>query len=457
MAEAINAQRRLPAFKWTFVQPLLRVVAESAWITVLYAALTVVLSKHVPLLGPIEFTGFVAFGVVVGWLGRPRAALGPALVIIAMIGGGALGWMASADARALLPDLARAADRHVFGWLAGLAVLRGVVVNIGPRAADELEGMVKVVPAALAVIWAYVTLAAQPALWLPFAVNAMWGTVAFLAAAVVSIGMARLDFLHTGIVDARQRRGWRWLIVAVGLCVVPIALPVAVLSGIPLSALLTPIAGPIQWLLGLVAIPLSWIIWLLSEILRPIAGPLGQFLDEMSARTRDLGQPNSPESSVAASLIAAAIVIVTIAFILLVIFLVARWLLTRNSGVDDELDAATSDTERTIEVPPREPKSRETRSRVRRWGAPSDVVSAYMSALVELQGHLDLARLPNETPAQHASRLRHLNVVVGGDVARLAAGYQLARYGERRITPPENLRAVGRFKRLRSALRASTP
>jgi len=454
MVDATLPGRRLPAFQWTFVQPVLRIVAESAWITVVYAALTVIFSRHVPLLGPVEFMAFVTFGVVVRWLGRPRPLIGPALVIVAVVLGGALGWLAGPEARALMPDMARASGHHLFGWLAGLAVLRGVVINTSTRAADELEGMVKVVPATLAVIWAYVTLAVQPVLWLPFAVNALWGTVGFLAAAVVSIGMARLDFLHTAGTDPRQRRGWRWLIVAVGLAVVPIAVPVAVLSGIPLSAMLTPIAGPIQWLLGLVAIPLSWIIWILAEILRPIGGPLGQFLDEFSARSRDMGDPNSADSSVVASFMAALIVTATIFVILLVIFLVARWLLTRTSGVDDELDAAGTDIERTIEIPLREP--REVRSRVRRWGAPNDVVSAYMNALSELQGHVELARMPNETPALHAMRIRGLNVAVGTDVARLAAGYQLARYGERRITKLENVRAVGRFKRLRRILSGST-
>lgn len=458
MAEETVARRRLPAFQWASVQPVLRVVAEAAWITVVYAAVMVVFRRSAPLLGPVEFTGFVAFGVVIGWLARPHHVLGSALLIIGVGVGGALGWLASADARGL-PDLLRAADHHQFGWLAGLAVLRGVLINTGTRAAEELEGMVKVVPATLAVIWAYVTLAAQPALWLSFAVNAMWGTVAFLAAAVVSIGMARLDFLHSGMADARQRRGWRWLIVAIGLAIVPVAVPVAMLSGIPLSAMLTPIVGPIQWLLGLLAIPLSWIIWILSEILRPLAGPLGGFLDQLAQRGFGLGEPATgvPEPSYfVATVVAAVILIITILLILVAIFLVARWILTRKSTVDDEMDAAPGDTERSIEIPAREPRARESRSRSGRWGAPSDVVSAYMSTLVELQGHLDMARLPSETPAQHASRLRQLNAAVGGDVARLAAGYQLVRYGERRITSLENGRAVGRFKRLRRILRGST-
>ena len=450
------APSRLPASRWAFVQPALRIVAEAAWITVLYAAVMVVFSRREPLLGPLEFTGLVALGVLIGWIARPHQVLGSALVIIGVVLGAALGWLASADARAELPNLLRAADHHQFGWIAGVAVVRGVLINTGARAAEELEGMVKVVPAALAVVWAYATLAAQPALWISFAVNALWGTVAFLAAAVVSIGMARLDFLHTGMADQRQRRGWRWLILAVGLAIVPVAVPIAMLSGIPLEAMLTPMVGPIQWLLGLLAIPLSWIIWILSEILRPIAGPFGTFFVDLVNRNSRLGETDSgiaEPSYFVATVIAAVILIITILFILVAIFLVARWLLTRKSRLEDELDAA-SDTVRTIEIPV--PKPKEARSRVRRWGAPHDVVSAYMNALAELHAHEELARLSNETPAQHSLRLRELDVAVGADLARLAAGYQLARYAERRITPVENVRAVGRFKRLRRTLRSSS-
>ena len=158
------------------------------------------------------------------------------------------------------------------------------------------------------------------------------------------------------------------------------------------------------------------------------------------------------------TLLGLALWIFTIFMVLLAIFYVARWLLNRKKGFQPDLDPATADTERSIVVPAALPKP-ESHRRFRRRGAPHDVVAAYMSALGELEGHSDMARLPNETPAQHARRLRRVSGVdpeLAADFARLAAGYQLARYGERRITTLENVRAVGRFQRLRRLLRATS-
>ena len=158
-----------------------------------------------------------------------------------------------------------------------------------------------------------------------------------------------------------------------------------------------------------------------------------------------------------ATLIGLAMWIATILLVLLAIYYVARWLLNRKRGLDEDDDQAANDIEREIVVPTAPAKPAAQR-RFRRRGSPHDVVAAYMSALGELESHEGLARLPNETPAQHARRVRRASGVdpeVAADFARLAAGYQLARYGERRITTLENVRAVGRFQRLRRLLRAS--
>lgn len=437
------------------LQPALRVIAEAGWITVLYAALAVIVSKQQPILGPIEFVLFVLVGVFVARVGRRYATVGPTLLIFTVLAGGAVGWLASDHALGLLPNLPKAMGFHFAGWVAAVAVIRGAVIDTGERAADEVERMLRIVPFALALIWAYLAIAATPALWLSFAVSAMWGTIAFLAAAVTSIGMARLNVLHSGLVDPRQRRGWRWLVTAVGFGIVPVAVPIAVLSGIPLSQMLTPIGGPLQLLLDLISIPLSWVVWLLALILSPVAGPLGQFLDELQKRMA--GRPRfapQGEQSLLGTLIGLSLWIFTVFVVLLAIFMVSRWLLGRKQPKESELDPIVPDMVRDIVVPDPEPKT--TVVRHRRIGAPHDVVGAYLSALSELEGHMDLARQPSETPAQHAARFWRANADAGTDLARLAAGYQLARYGERRITALENVRAVSRFQRLRRMLRAAT-
>lgn len=441
----------------SLVMPVLRILAEAGWITVIYSAASAVVSHQAPILGPIELSLFVAAGALAGWLGRPRSGMGPVLLIIAVLVGGVCGWLASPEARSVLGDLPRAFNVHLAGWLAGVAVLRGALISPGPSAAAEIERLTRSVPAGLAVVWAYTSIVAQPTLWLPFAVGAMWGTVVFLSAAVVALGMARLNVLHATVTDQRQRRGWRWLVAAVGFGVVPIALPVAVLTGVPLAAMLNPIVGPLRLIADLLTIPLILIVWILTELFRPIAGPLGQLLDELQARLAGRPKPEEQEPALVGTLIGLALWVLALVAVLLVIFLIAQWLLKRK-GVNEEPLDAVPDTERAIVIPPRDPKPAANRFRTRRRGAPTDAVSAYMSALAEFETHPALARLASETPAEHAARLGRaaLDADAAKDLARLAAGYQLARYADRRITPLENVRSVTRFRRIRRLLRAST-
>lgn len=441
----------------SLVMPALRILAEAGWITVVYSAASVIVSHQAPVLGPIELSLFVAVGALAGWLGRPRSEIGPVLLIIAVLVGGAAGWLASSEARSMLDDLPRAFNVHLAGWLAGVAVLRGALISPGPSAADEIERLTRSMPAALAVVWAYASIVAHPTLWLSFAVGAMWGTVLFLSAAVVALGMARLNVLHATVTDQRQRRGWRWLVAAVGFGVVPIALPIAVLTGVPLAQMLNPIIGPLRLIGDILTIPLSWIVWILTEIFKPIAGPLGQFLDELQRRMAGRAKPEDQEPALIGTLIGLALWVLALFAVLLVIFLMAQWLLKRK-GVNDEPLDAVPDTERSIVVPQRDPKPAASRFRLRRRGMPTDVVSAYLGALAELETHPELARLASETPAEHAARLRRAAVDpdAASDLARLAAGYQLARYADRHITPLENMRSVKRFRRIRRLLRAST-
>jgi len=444
-----------PVQRRGIAQPILRVVAEASWITVVYAAASVIVSHRPPLLGPLELLAFAVAGLVVGWWGRKHTDAGPVLLIGAVLVGGAVGWLTSPEARDLLPNLPAAFDKHLAGWLAGVAVLRGALVEGGERAAEDIEKLLRSVPLGLAAIWGYVEIAAQPALWLPFAVTALWGTVGFLSAAAVSIGLARLSVLHARVADGggmANAIAGTLILTALASC---LAVPIGILSGVPIAAMLSPVAGPLDLVLGLLIIPLQAIIWVLSEIFRPIAGPLGTFLDELQRRMAERGQPQTEQqANDLATIIGLALWAFTIFVVVMAIYYVAQWLLRRRSGFVDDLTDEDSDTEHMIVVPASE-KKQASHGRGRR-PAPHDAVAAYLSALAELEGHPDLARLPSETPAQHAIRLRTSGAPGAADLARLAAAYQLARYGERRITAPENVRSVGRFHRVRRLLRASS-
>ncbi len=428
---------------------VLRVVAEAGWLTVLYGAVSVIADKQAPIIGPIEMGLFVAAGVAIGATGRRNTLIGAPLLIGAVIAGGAVGSLAGQDLFAI-GDWQSALGVHFSGWLAGLAVLRGAIISVGEKAADNLEQMLRVVPLVLGLLWAYTSFVARPELWLSFAVVAMWGTGMFLSGSVVGIGLARLNVLHAEVDDARQRRAWRWLVLGVGFAIVPLSIPVAVLAGIPLGAMISPLVGPLQWLLSLLAYPLAFIIWVASILLRPIAGPLAQVFDEFEriARPGPAGDQQVSEVATAAAVILSLLTLVLIA---LIIFFAARWLLTRRQGTDLDPEPGFADIERAIVLPVAPPPR--ARTRTRRLGAPRNAVGAYLSTVAELETHGELARRPSETPAAHASRLRSFGQVRWPDLARLAATYQLARYGDRSITPRENTRAVDRFKRIRRALK----
>jgi hypothetical protein len=82
---------------------------------------------------------------------------------------------------------------------------------------------------------------------------------------------------------------------------------------------------------------------------------------------------------------------------------------------------------------------------------PSDAVSAYLAALQAIDADEELRRDPAETPAAHARRLRAAGVGTL-ELDLLAADFELARWGGRRISSAEDRRAVARWERLRTRL-----
>ena len=447
-------RRRFAGRTWPVVLAALRISAEAGWICVVYASAAVVISHGDPLLGPIEFGALVTLGVLIGRFARVQPELGAIAFVVGVVAGGALGWAASPEARDLMPTLPRALSVHLAGWIGALAVARGALVSVGERAASELERLLQIVPPALGLVWAYTTFAVRPALWLPFAVSAMWGTILFLSAALVAIGIARLNLLHSDVSDVRQKRAWRWMVIGVGFGVVPVAVPLAILGGIPLSALMTPVVGPVQWTIGLLAIPLSLIVAFLTFILGPLAPGVGELLDLIGNAIARRGEPQPDETSALGVALGVLLLIVVGIIVALAIFHFARWLLLRRRLTSEETSNSESRIDREIVVPEAEARVPRAPRRLRRRSSPHDVVAAYVAALAELENDPRYARRPSETPAQHTARIRDSSMKAGPDVARLAAGYQLARYGERRITALENLRALGRFQRIRRAARS---
>lgn len=80
-----------------------------------------------------------------------------------------------------------------------------------------------------------------------------------------------------------------------------------------------------------------------------------------------------------------------------------------------------------------------------------DPAGAYLAALSSLERDRRWARLPNETPAAHAGRIRAEGMEAGA-FGRLAVAYQLVRYGALPLTDRERGRAGPRLRALRTWL-----
>jgi hypothetical protein len=85
----------------------------------------------------------------------------------------------------------------------------------------------------------------------------------------------------------------------------------------------------------------------------------------------------------------------------------------------------------------------------RRQVAPRSASEAYVASLDVLAQWPEFTRLPSETPAEHARRVR--SVGVGPALGRLAADYALVEFGRRTLTPSEHRRAIERWRRIRAS------
>jgi hypothetical protein len=70
-----------------------------------------------------------------------------------------------------------------------------------------------------------------------------------------------------------------------------------------------------------------------------------------------------------------------------------------------------------------------------------------------------LERQSDETPAEHAHRLRGVDRgrPLQAAVGLLAADYELARFGGATLTPGEHRRALARWRRVRDLVRRAGP
>jgi len=212
----------------------------------------------------------------------------------------------------------------------------------------------------------------------------------------------------------------------------------------------------LAFLAGVLSIPLQIVVGLLTAVLSPFAGGVGDFLDQIGhALGNTIGRPRTFESSPVSMALGILLIVFVVLVNALAIYFFVRWLLLRRNTVAPETDPLAPPMERAIVRPSRDPRPAAGRPRFGRRAQARDAVSAYLAALAELDSRSQYARLPSETPAAHARRVRLMGMPGGAELSRLAADYQLARYGDVDINQPEDRRAVVRFERLRKLIRAT--
>lgn len=430
--------------------PILAILAEGAWLAVVYVAFEAAVDGQAPLLGTLELAavaGAAAIAVRRGWLrpdDRPLAFFG---VLVAT---GAAGWLWDAQARTLLLEgnLAAALDHHFGGWIAVVAAMRGVGrgVEIDDRA---LTRLVLVGVPGLAVPWILGQMS-SPELHPVFVEHAFVASLTFIACGFMAAGLARLQEIgrETGL-DWRRNRSWLGTVLGVLAIVLAIGIPAAHLLGLPVDTVTRGLIGPVLSLLGYAFLALAFVAAILSTALYEALSRLGFALPPPLTPGELARLPDIREYTIEqlqGPILTVAILWAAVA--LLAIIVIRTWIRRRAGVVGRD-----PSEERSFTFP--EPALRLGLPRLglprpRRPAVPADAVAAYLAALDDLaaDGTATQALRPSETPHAHAAR-------VGiPEIARLQADYALARYGARRLTDPEHRRAVSRWRRLRDRLRS---
>ncbi len=408
--------------------------------------------------GPVPLT-LVTFAaaVLVGlgyarWAARDERRPYRTPLAILVVAAALIGWLLplGSDAAHLFDSPMAVLEMHPGGILLGLAVIRGTA-HVKPDD-DERIAEVALGPglAGIAAIWAALTL--SNGTHEPSTVDAAFtATVAFVTAGLLSMGLARLaDLRDAGEVGA-DRRSWVGVLVGVLALMLAVAMPLALILGVPVDQAIRGALGPI----GDVLAPI------VSVLLLPFALLGAMFVTLINAlQTGPSAQPEIPDigtglldlgfvQGVGPSGAEAVILgLVPIVVAVVVLFLLVRRFLGQP--------VPGNDGHEILEIRETEGPTGGLRIHLphlpapRRRPVPQTASEAYLASLDVLAPLPDLARAESETPAEHARRLR--TDPIGPTLGRLAADYSLAEFGHRTLAAAEHRRAVERWRRLRTML-----
>jgi len=433
--------------------PLLALLAEGAWIAVAAAFLQA--AAHEPAwLGPLGYALFAALG----WFVARRfgtswrfASAAPLLVVA----GALLGWLASPQ---VPPELVAgrldgAMARHPAGWLAGLAVLRGVAHARSPSSEAALGSLVAVATPALAIpllVGGFIPEPGRQA----FLEQATPATVVFLASATIGLAITRMASIgNLSGFDWRRNRAWlvvlSLLVGVVALVAVPSSGAVALAVQVLVGVLLVPV-----FVLGLIASVVRITRRTLVNLAIILAMGVGLLIlvqpDTIRPINIGIGAAGGQGPTEASGIYLLMGVALLVGLALVVVLLV--WLWTHQAPARGDADVRE---ERTIDrgegAIPAPWRRRAGGRRSARATDPTSAAAAYLVLLRDLEPVEAVRREPGETPTGHARRLRASGLGTVG-LELLAADYQLERWAERALSPAEERRGIARWRRLRRQL-----
>lgn len=433
-----------------------QLLAEGGLLAVVAAAIQA-LAGQPPQVGPLELA--IVAGAGMGWARRSRwhgsLAESVGTPLLAVVGGIAIWLLDPAVSAALTaghPE--QALGEHPGGWIGALAVLRGAAHRSADYDEETQDRVLRWGLVVVAVSWLVGTLAASaegaPAgARAAFESAALFGTITFAAAGLVAASLARMAAV--GSDTPARPRSWAALTVGLAAAVIVLGLVSGAVLGVPVQAFLYALVGPARLLLVLIlalgtplAVAGGWLAERLHTIIPSITLP------RFTLPNLGAGVPDTSTPIPAMIFFIAVGILLVLELAVVILYLRFRSRL-RASMAEERFEVGE---ERSVVRPPLAPTPVPAAGRPRRLD-PADPVDAYLLALQALAPYDPLARAPSETPAAHAHRLASASAP-GPALSRLAAAYQLVRYGSRELAPAERHRSGRRVGIVRESLRRET-
>ncbi len=424
------------------------ILAEAAWLSAL-AGLIQALSTRPDVIGIVGFAVFVSVGTLAARvLARPLGGRWPIVVPVLVAIAVVAGTLTAEEARAALgagPGAVIAV--HPAGWLAGIAVLRGIAHARLPVPEDSIARLLAIGIPGLAVIAMAGAAVAEP-YRATFLADTMAAVVVFVVAATLALALTRLTGIgQDGGFDWRRNPVWVVLVLVVlalaiaatvslttfGASLIQVLAGVAV-GGLVIIALSAGLdRGALRLLLALIAFQV--VVYLLVAGIRP-GGRLPQL--------PSTGSGGAGDSAAGDVLTLGLGGVVLLAVIVLIVVLATIWMRRIRPPMDDQVQETRTIDRGVVEDRPRGRRG----GTARRRRDPDDAPGAYVALMADLEPHAAVRRDPAETPAEHAARLR-ADGRAGLMLDLLAADYALVRYAGEELSAREHRRALGRWRTLR--------